>query len=143
MTNLDPLFVDPLDRRAVEVSAKLGRWLKNTKVSSELPLEALDAFQDLRNASSQVVPNIHHALTVSAGDAELLTLTALDSCVDALHTLLGALPTDTKAFSVADDLMSLRDEIEAAFPDARRRLTAVSEEHPSDLAGTGAHRFPR
>ncbi len=141
MTNLDPLFVDPLDRRAVEVSAKLGRWVKNTKIPMDLPVETLDAFQDLRNASSQIVPNIHHALTVSPGDATLLALAALDSCVDALHTLLGALPTDPKAFSVVDDLMSLRDEAEAAFPDARRRLTAVSEEHPNDLAGTGAHRF--
>jgi hypothetical protein len=57
-----------------------------------------------------------------------------------MHLLMGALPTDTRAFSIVDDLMSLRDEVEARFPDARRQLNAADDATDS-MAGTGAHRI--
>ena len=54
-------------------------------------------------------------------------MTALDVCFNSMHMLLGALPTDTKAFSIVDDLMSLRDEVDARFPDARARLDGTAD----------------
>jgi predicted metalloendopeptidase len=137
------VFVDSLDRRAAEVSGKLGRWVKEHKVPADLPQDAHDAFQEVRNSSSQITPNVHQALTGPTGDAAVLALAALDASIDAMHTLIGALPTDTRAFSAVDDLMSLRDDVEARFSEARQRLTAVSGHGADEMtgAGTGAHRF--
>ncbi len=143
MSPTNSVFVDPLDRRAAEVSAKLGRWVKDRKVPAELAQEAHDAFQDVRNASSQISPNVHQALTGPGADAAVLALAALDASIDAMHTLIGALPTDTRAFSAIDDLMGFRDEVEARFPEARTRLTAVSGDGVDETTGTtaDAHRF--
>jgi len=136
-------FVDPLDRRAAEVSAKLGRWVKDRKVPADLPAGAHDAFQDVRNASSQISPNVHQAVVGPSADAAVLALAALDASIEAMHTLIGALPTDTRAFSAIDDLMGFRDDVEARFPEARARLTAVSGDGADEMtgSGTGAHRF--
>jgi hypothetical protein len=141
MTPTDTVFVDPLARRTAEVSAKLSRWLKDRKVPVDASPETHDALQQLRQFSPQLVPNVHQAVTAFDGESSsILALTDIDACVDAMHTLLSALPTDTRAFSVVDDLMSLRDDVEGRFPDARRKLTAISED-TDELAGTGAHRF--
>jgi hypothetical protein len=122
MTAGDSLFVDPLTHQAVAVSAKLGRWVKNRKI----PVTA--SSQHLRTAGPQVVPNLHQALSTPDDLAPaILALTALDVCFNSMHMLLGALPTDTKAFSIVDDLMSLRDEVDARFPDARARLDATAD----------------
>src|SRR5215471_6731896 len=140
MTPADAVFVDPLGRQAAAVSAKLARWMKDRKVAVNSSVYVHNALQHLRVSGPQVVPNIHHALSRPAEPhAGVLALTALDTCFNSMHLLLGALPTDTKAFSIVDDLMSLRDEVEARFPSARAQMNA---EDPTDtLAGTGPHRF--
>lgn len=141
MTPRDTVFVDPLVRRTADVSAKLARWMKDRKLPVEAEPETHDALQQLRLSGPQIVPNVHQAVTAfDADSAAMLALTEIDACVDAMHTLLSALPTDTRAFSVVDDLMSLRDDVEGRFPDARRKLTAISEDM-DEMAGTGAHRF--
>ncbi len=141
MTPTDTVFVDPLSRRTADVSAKLSRWMKDRKIPVDAMAEAHDALQQLRLSAPQLVPNVHQAVTAFDGDASaMLALTDIDACVDAMHTLLGALPTDSRAFSVVDDLMSLRDDVEGRFPDARRKLTAIKED-TDEMAGTGAHRF--
>lgn len=143
MSPTNPVFVEPLDRRAAEVAVKLGRWVKDRKVPADLPQDAHDAFQEVRNASSQISPNVHQALTASSVDAAVLALAALDACIEAMHTLIGALPTDTRAFSAIDDLMGFRDDVEARFPEVRARLTAVSGDGAGEMtgSGTGSHRF--
>ena len=128
MQPTDAIFVDSLERRAADISAKLSRWLKAVRIPVDAPASAHNALQDLRHAAPQVVPNVCQAVIAEGSDADALTLAALDSCIDALHTLIGVLPTDTRAFSVVDDLMGLRDEVEARFTDARRRLTVVSQQ---------------
>jgi hypothetical protein len=128
MTAGDSLFVDPLTHQAVAVSAKLGRWVKNRKIPVTASSHVHDALQHLRTAGPQVVPNLHQALSTPDDLAPaILALTALDVCFNSMHMLLGALPTDTKAFSIVDDLMSLRDEVDARFPDARARLDATAD----------------
>ena len=118
--------MDPLARQALAVSAKLGRWMKNCKIPVTASSHVHDALQHLRAAGPQVVPNLHQALSRPDDLAPaMLTLKALDVCFNSMHMLLGALPTDTKAFSIVDDLMSLRDEVDARFPDARARLDAT------------------
>src|SRR5215472_2042853 len=122
MTPADPILVDPLERRTAEVSAKLGRWLKDRKIPVDAAAEAHDALQQLLSCAPQIVPNVHQAVSAIEPDSPaMLALTALDDCVDSMHALLYALPTDTRAFSVVDDLMSLRDDVEGRFPEARRR----------------------
>jgi len=141
MTPADAVFVDPLGRQAAAVSAKLARWMKDRKVAVNSSVYVHNALQHLRVSGPQVVPNIHHALSRPAEPhAGVLALTALDTCFNSMHLLLGALPTDTKAFSIVDDLMSLRDEVEARFPEARATMNAM-EDHPDSMAGTGSHRF--
>jgi hypothetical protein len=117
--------------------------VKDRKVPADLPQDAHDAFQDVRNASSQISPNVHQALTAPSVDAAVLALAALDTCIEAMHSLIGALPTDTRAFSVIDDLMGFRDDVEARFPEVRARLTAVSGDSADEMtgSGTGSHRF--
>jgi hypothetical protein len=56
-----------------------------------------------------------------------------------MHMLLGALPTDTRAFSIVDDLKSQRDEVEHRFPEARARLNA-RDEAADDMAGVTSPR---
>lgn len=128
MTAGDSLFVDPLTRQAVAVSAKLGRWVKDRKIPVTASSHVHDALQHLRVAGPQVVPNLHQALsTLDEIGPAMHALRALDVCFNSMHMLLGALPTDTKAFSIVDDLMSLRDEVEARFPEARARLNATED----------------
>ncbi len=141
MKPTDAIFVDSLERRAADISATLSRWLKAVRIPVDVPANAHNALQDLRNAAPQVVPNVCQAVIAEGSDADALTLAALDSCIDALHTLIGVLPTDTRAFSVVDDLMGLRDEVEARFTDARRRLAVVSQQEVAhELAATIAER---
>ncbi|HUL75592.1 MAG TPA: hypothetical protein VLT86_20935 [Vicinamibacterales bacterium] len=123
------VFVDALGRRAAEVSAKLSRWLKDRKLPANASAEAHTALQRLRVSGMQIVPNLHQALSVPSGEsAAVLTLTAIDSSVEAMHTLLGALPTDPRAFSVVDDLMSLRDEVADRFPEARQAMLSAHDD---------------
>jgi hypothetical protein len=139
-----PLFVDELGRRAAGVSGKLSRWLKDRKLPVGADATAHTALQRLKVSGMQIVPNLHQALSVLSSDAApALTLTAIDSCVEAMHALLGMLPTDPRAFSVVDDLMTLRDEVEGRFPDARRSLMAGAEDRADEMAGSGSHRFGR
>ena len=137
-----PVFVDALGRRAAAVSAKLTWWLKDRKLPAEAEAAAHSALQRLRISGMQIVPNLHQALSVlSSQSGPALALTAIDTCVEALHTLLGVLPTDPRAFSILDDLMTLRDEVEARFPDARRSMAASHDD--AELTASGAHRFGR
>ena len=140
MTPADAVFVDPLGRQAASVSAKLTRWMKDRKVAVNSSTHVHNALQHLRVSGPQIVPNVHHALSRPNDPAAgVLALTALDTCFNSMHLLLGALPTDAKAFSIVDDLMSLRDDVEARFPEARARMN--SEDPTDTMAGTGPHRF--
>ena len=144
MTPAEAIFVDPFERQAANASAKLGRWVKECKVPVTADRGAHDALQRLRSLGPQVLPNLHQALSIKTPDAAAgLALVALDGCIEAMHALLGALPTDTRAFSVVDDLMSLRDLMEARFRTARRHLDAIAEDHTEAMAASGSHRFGR
>ena len=95
----DAVFVDPLGHQAAAVSAKLGRWTKDRKISVNASTKIHDALQHLRVSGPQIVPNVHQAVSrPDDGAAALLALTALDECFEAMHLLLGALPTDSRAF---------------------------------------------
>jgi len=137
----DTVFADPLGRQGMAVSAKLARWVKDRKIAVNASVHVHNALQHLRVSAPQIVPNLYHALSKPDDpSAGVLALTALDTCFNSMHLLLGALPTDTKAFSIVDDLMSLRDDVEARFPEARAQMNAA-EEAPDSMAGSGSHRF--